>query len=569
MDEKILRVNMSDLTVRTEPFPEEWRFLGGRALSAKILLREVDPACDPLGPGNKVVIAPGVLSGSIAPTSGRSSVGGKSPLTGGIKEANSGGQAGQKLGRLGIRALIVEGKAADPDKRYLLAVEKDGAALREANDLKMLRTYATCEKLAAQFSDRTAFVVVGPAGELGLQGASVAFSDEGEGHPARHAARGGLGAALGAKGLKAIAVDDGGTKARLPADMESFKTHVAQMTKEYKAGPQIFQHGTSTTVPLANMLFTFPTRNRRKMQFEHAEKVDGARIVEGFEKRGGGMHHCMTGCIVSCSNIVNGPDGKYVTSALEFETITLCGSNCEISDLDQIARIDRLCDELGLDTIETGGAMALAMDCGALAFGDGAAAIALLEKVDQGDELAETIGRGVVAVARRFGVEDRIPAIHGQGMPAWEPRTLNATGVTYATSAMGADHTAGLVIGSPEDPIKASQEAQLINALNDSSGFCQFQQPMIEDIRKLYNALYGANLSFEEVADIGWNCMVDEWEFNRRAGLNPEDADLPAWLRTEPVPGNGATFAVPKEELRRMFQRLPISDELRMMRAVG
>ncbi len=566
--DKILRVNMTDLSVKEEDFPEDWTYIGGRGLSAKILLKEVDPKCDPLGPGNKVIFAPGVLSGSIAPTSGRMSVGAKSPLTGGIKEANSGGQAGQKLMRCGYRVLIVEGKAADPEKRYLLSVNKDGAELRECPELKGLRTYAASEKLSEQFSGRAAFVLCGPAGEKGFSGASVAFTDEGKRHPSRHAARGGLGAAMGSKGLKAIAVDDDGTKARLAKDMGAFKEHVSKMSKEYKAGAQLFQFGTSTTVPLANMMSTFPTRNRHEMQFEHADALDGAKIVQNFATRGGGMHHCMTGCIVQCSNIVNDANGNYVTSALEFETLALCGSNCAIGDLDKVAQLDRLCDELGLDTIETGGAIGLAMDCGALAFGDGDAAIALLDKVDKGDALAETIARGVVAVGKRFNAE-RIPAIRGQGIPAWEPRTLNATGVTYATSAMGADHTAGLIVMPVADPAKASQEAQLINALCDSSGFCQFQQPTIEDIRVLYNLMYGGDLSFEDAADLGWQCMQDEWAFNRGAGFGPKDNDLPAWMRSEAIPSNGATFAVAHEDIMRVFERMPISDDLRQMKAVG
>jgi aldehyde:ferredoxin oxidoreductase len=566
--DKILRVNMTDLTVKEEPFPEAWTLIGGRGLSAKILLQEVNPKCDPLGPENKLVVAPGVLSGSVAPTSGRMSVGAKSPLTHGIKEANSGGQAGQKLMRLGYRVLIVEGKAKDSNKRYLVFVDKDGARIEECSELKMLRTYATSEKLGERYSDRAAFIICGPAGELGLSGASVAFTDEGHRHPSRHAARGGLGAVMGSKGLKAVVVDDQGTKARLAKDMAGFKQYVARLSKDYKAGAQLFQFGTSTTVPLANMLSTFPTRNRREMQFEKADALDGARLVENFKTRGGGMHHCMTGCIVQCSNVVNGPDGSYVTSALEFETIALCGSNCMIGDLDKVARIDRLCDELGLDTIETGGAIALAMDCGALEFGDGDGAIALLDKVDKGDQLAETIGRGVVAVGKHFKAE-RVPAIRGQGVPAWEPRTLNAAGVTYATSAMGADHTAGLVVMPVPDPARASQEAQLVNALCDSSGFCQFQQPNITDIQTLYNLMYGANLTFEDAADLGWQCMQDEWTFMRAAGFGPEDNDLPAWMRTEAVPSNGAVFAVAKDDIMRVFERMPISDELRQLKAVG
>jgi aldehyde:ferredoxin oxidoreductase len=566
--DKLLRVDMTNLTVKDEPLPEEWVYLGGRALSAKILLNEVDPQCDPLGPDNKVILAAGVLSGSAAPTSGRMSVGGKSPLTGGIKEANSGGQPGQKLMRLGYRAVIVEGKASDPDKRYLVSVNKKGAEIRECPELKGLRTYAACEKLDEQFSKRAAFVLCGPAGELGLTGASVALTDEGHRYPTRHAARGGLGAAMGVKGLKAVVVDDEGTTARKAKDAKGFKEFVAKFSKAYKDGPQVFQFGTSSTVPVANMMHTFPTRNRRAMQFDGVETLDGARIVENFEARGGGMHHCMSGCIVQCSNVVHGADSNYVTSALEFETLTLCGSNCEIADIDKVAQMDRLCDELGLDTIETGGALALAMDCGALEFGDGDAAIALLDKIDKGDELAETIGRGVVAVAERFNAE-RVPAIRRQGIPAWEPRTLNGTGITYATSAMGADHTAGLVIGDIEDLPRASQEAQMIAALCDSSGFCLFQQPTIEEMQAFYNSVLGAGLSFEEMAEIGWQCMRDEWEFNRRAGFGPEDNDLPEWLRTEAVPSNGAVFAVSKEELNRVFERMPVSEELHVKKVIG
>jgi aldehyde:ferredoxin oxidoreductase len=567
--DKLLRVNMTDLTATEEPFPGEWALLGGRALSAKILLKEVDPKCDPLGPENKVVLAPGVLSGSVAPTSGRMSVGGKSPLTGGIKEANSGGQAGQKLMRLGYRALIVEGKARDPQKRYLVALNKDGVEIRECTDLKGLRTYAASEKLSTQFSARAAFVLCGPAGELGLAGASVAFTDEGKRHPSRHAARGGLGAAMGAKGLKAVVVDDTDTLPRPAKDKAAFKQVVTRMSKEYKAGPQLFQFGTSSSVPLANLMSTLPTRNRREMMFDGAEALDGAHIVQNYAVRGGGMHNCMSGCIVRCSNVINDAQGQYVTSALEFETIALCGSNCLIADLDKVAQIDRLCDDLGLDTIETGGALALAMDCGALAFGDADAAIALLERVDKGDELAETIARGVVAVAKRFNAS-RVPAVRGQAMAAWEPRTLPGTGVTYATSAMGADHTAGLVMAGPgADVVRASQEAQIVNAACDSSGFCQFQQPTLEDIRVLYNLMLGVNLSFEDVADLGWQCLQDEWEFNRRAGFRPEDYDLPQWMRTEVVPTTGVAFEITKEDMHRVFQRMPISDDLRMMKAVG
>lgn len=254
--DKILRVDMSRLTVAEEPFPQEWTFLGGRALSAKILLQEVDAKCEALGPDNKLVFAPGVLSGSAAPTSGRMSVGAKSPLTGGIKEANSGGQAGQKLMRLGFRVLIVEGKAQDASKRYLLNINKGSVELCECPELKGLRTYTVSERLALQYSGRAAFIICGPAGELQLSGASVAFTDLDKRHPSRHAARGGLGAVMGAKGLKAVVVDDEGTQARPANDPVSFKAAVGQITKDYLAGPQMMKSGTAAFTAFASAMNT-------------------------------------------------------------------------------------------------------------------------------------------------------------------------------------------------------------------------------------------------------------------------------------------------------------------------
>lgn len=566
--DRILRVNMSTLTTSEEPFPTEWTALGGRALSAKILLKEVDPTCDPVGPANKLVFAPGCLAGSTAPTSGRMSVGAKSPLTRGIKEANSGGQPGQKLARLGYRAVIIEGQPADRNKRYQLKITKSGVTLTERSDLKGLRNYACAAKLAAESGKRAAFMLCGPAGEAGLTGASVALTDEDNRYPTRHAARGGLGAVMGSKGLKAVIIDDEGSNARMAKNPQAFKELVGNVTKAYKNGSQLFARGTSAIVPLANMMSTLPTRNRREMQFEHANAIDGARIIEGFETRGGGMHNCMTGCIVQCSNVVHAPDGSYKTSALEFETLALMGSNCCIGDLDAIASMDRLCDDLGLDTIETGGAMAVAMDGGKLAFGDAEAALRTLDNVDKGDELAAAIANGVVFTGKKYGVE-RIPAVKGQGLPAWEPRTLPATGVTYCTSPMGADHTAGLVAMPVPDPAQASQNSQIVNAICDSSGFCQFMQPSIEELRQFFNLMYGLNLNEQEIVAYGWQCLQNEWEFNRRAGFTEKDDAFPAWMSTEAVPTTGAVFAISADEMRRVYQQMEITPELLALRAAS
>ncbi|MCJ7809729.1 MAG: aldehyde ferredoxin oxidoreductase, partial [Desulfobulbaceae bacterium] len=192
---KILRVNMSNLSVKAEDVPEAYQGLGGRGLTSAVVAKEVDPTCSPIGPNNKLVFAPGLLGGTNCANSGRISVGAKSPLTGGIKEANSGGQAGQYLAKLGISAIVVEGLQQD-DKIYKLFVGKDKYELSPADNLKGLGNYATVDKLKDEFGNKVGFVSIGQAGEWKLPGASVAFTDR-ELRPTRHAGRGGLGAVMG------------------------------------------------------------------------------------------------------------------------------------------------------------------------------------------------------------------------------------------------------------------------------------------------------------------------------------------------------------------------------------
>jgi len=568
----IIRVDMTNQSVSIDPIPDEWKLLGGRGLSAKILLAECDPACDPLGPDNVLVMAPGVLSGTAAPTSGRISIGGKSPLTGGIKEANAGGNPSQDLMKLGHRAVVVKGQPADPEKRYALDVNADGVTVKEVPDCKGKWNYALIEHLAQSYSDTASFISIGPAGELKLKGASVACTDqEQERHPARHAARGGLGAVMGAKGLKYVAVDPGKTGVRQPADKKAFTGLCKQYTKDYLAGPQMFKTGTSTVVPVANMLNTFPYKNRTEGQSPDAETLDGHRIVESFETRGGGMHNCMTGCIVKCSNVVHDAEGNYKTSALEFETLTLLGANCAIQSWEDVADLDRLCDEVGLDTIETGAAIAVLMDAGEMDWGDAEGAKRLLHEIADGTELGKAIGNGAAAVGKRTK-HHRVPTVRGQSVPAWDPRPLKATGVTYCTSPMGADHTAGLIVnpGLPEEEwVRASQEAQMVNALCDSSGFCQFLQPTLDDIRKFYGALYGEEISREQASDMAWQVLQDEWEFNRRAGWSEDGDQMPDCLKQDPIGPAKMVWDVSADLVVKAYERQGDREELFAMKASG
>ena len=568
-NDKIIRLDMTNLSVRIEDFPLEWKYQGGRSLSAKILLDECDAMCDPLGPDNILVLAPGILSGTSAPTSGRLSVGCKSPLTGGIKEANTGGEPGQDLMKLGYRAIVVSGQPADMNKRWGLEVNAEGVKLLAADEYKGMWNYACCEKLLSSYPKTASAISIGPAGEMMLSAASVATTDKSKHRrPARHAARGGVGAVMGSKCLKWVMVDAGKTRVRQPAQAKGFAQHSKTFSKNYLSDGRhdIFKGGTSTGVPMANMLHTFPYKNRTEGRNPEVEKLDGARIHESFESRGGGMHNCMAGCIVRCSNIVHDKDGNYVTSALEFETLTLLGSCCAINNWEDVADLDRLCDELGLDTIETGAAIAVYMDSDGMEYGDADGAKNLLrEDIAKGSELGRLIGNGALSIGTHRN-HARIPVAKGQALPAWDPRPLKVAGVTYATSAMGADHTAGLVIDpeiSGEDAVRASQEAQIINAVCDASGFCQFLQPSLDEIRTSYGLFYDEEVSREMIVELGWQCLEDEWEFNRRAGFTDEDDDIAVCLREEGIgPDKAFKFDIDRKLTAKAKIRYPSTDAL-------
>jgi aldehyde:ferredoxin oxidoreductase len=554
---------MTQQTVAIEDFPSHWQLLGGRGLSAKILLNECNPQCDPLGPDNVFVLAPGFLAGSAAPTSGRLSVGCKSPLTGGIKEANVGGEPGQDLMRLGYRAIIVTGQPVDRSRRWGLEVTADGARLVPADEYKGMWNYAACEKLLSHYPKTASAITIGPAGEMLLKGASVACTDKSrERRPCRHAARGGVGAVMGSKCLKWAVVDAGKSPSRKPADAKGFTGFVKSVSKDYLGGHrhELIKHGTSGVVPVANMFHTLPYKNRTAGQNPHFEGLDGAKIRATFETRGGGMHNCMSGCIVKCSNVVHDQAGNYKTSALEFETLALLGSSCDINNWEDVAELDRLCDELGLDTIETGAAVAVLMDSGGLRWGDVEGVKKLLLGVTRNAEASLDVANGALHVGTKRK-HHRIPVAKGQALAAWEPRAVKSVGITYCTTPMGGDHTAGFVLepeSTDEQAVYRSQEAQINHAVCDSGGFCIFQQPSLDEVRQFYGRFIGREVSRDEIADLGWQCLQDEWEFNTRAGFTSADDDLPDCIRNEGIgPDQKLKFQVDPKVIAQAKVRQP------------
>jgi aldehyde:ferredoxin oxidoreductase len=353
---------------------------------------------------------------------------------------------------------------------------------------------------------------------------------------------------------------------RKPAKKE-FYALGKKYSKTYIAGPAkepFPKWGTSAIVEEANQLYTFPYRNRVEGRSPDVHTLDGMRIVESFEERGGGMHNCMTGCIVRCSNIVHDAEGNYKTSALEFETLTLLGSNCGIASWEDVADLDRLCDEIGVDTIETGAALAVYMDSGGIEFGDSDGAKRILREIAEGTELGRAIGDGALAIGRKRK-HHRIPTLKGQALPAWDPRPLKAAGVTYCTSPMGADHTAGLVVepGQPyEEAVRASQDSQILNAVIDSSGFCQFLMTNLDEVREFFSLFSGEDVTREQIADLGWQCLEDEWEFNRRAGFGPDDDLMPDCMKKDPIGPTKLVWDMEPELVSRIYKRFDLRDEL-------
>lgn len=567
---KIIRVDMSTGKINFEAVPPAYRLLGGRALTSTIVAAEVEPTSHPLGANNKVVIAPGLLSGTPAPSSGRLSLGFKSPLTGGIKESNVGGTAASKLAKLGIKAIIVEGKPPE-NALYLLHITNDEVKLLDASAYRGRRNYALAEALRGEYGEKATVVSIGPAGEYHLSAASVAVTDE-EGRPARHAGRGGGGAVLGTKGLKAIVIDDTGAPGVEIRDRDKFKeagrAFAKILTEHPVSGQGLPLFGSAVLVNILNEAGGLPTKNFRWGRFDQAEKISGEMMSDVIKQRGGKpTHGCHNGCVIRCSQVYHDKEGKYLTSGFEYETIWGFGANCLVSDLDAIARLDRLCDDLGVDTIEMGGTMGVAMEGGLIPWGDADAAIGLLEEVAKGSDRGRIIGNGAAFTGKALGIS-RIPVVKNQSIPAYDPRAVKGIGVTYATTPMGADHTAGysvstniLKAGGFVDPLKAegqvelSRNLQIATAAIDSSGLCLFVAFAVLDepralplIIDLLNAEYGVSLVPDDFLALGKSVLKTELAFNRAAGLGRAADRLPEFFREQLTP-HGTVFDIPDAEL--------------------
>jgi len=568
----IIRVDMTAGTITTNELPSEYKGWGGRGLTSLMINKEVEPKCDPLGPGNKLIIAPGTLSGTTLVNTSRVSIGAKSPLTGGIKESNAGGTIGAVLGRLGIACIVIEGQNID-NNFYVLRIDQNGnTTLILANEYRGLKTYALTESLLKTYGKKNSILCIGPAGEFKLSSASIQATDV-DGRPCRAAGRGGLGAVMGSKGIKAVVIDQKGPVKNTIAHPQEFKEAAKEFAKVIKTNPFTGQMlpalGTAGLVGPVNSLGAFPNMNATQGVMDDWEKISGEALVELIKKRGGKTAHMgCSQCIVRCSNEFVDTKGKYITSSLEYETIWSMGGMTGIKDLDIIARLDYLCDDMGVDTMNTGVAIGVAMDAGHIGYGNGPAAIDMVEQIAQGSELGKILGNGPDDMGK-YLKHHRVPTVKGQSIAAYDPRAMPGNGVTYATSPMGADHTAGNLVGAylsgaldplqPDAQIEASRNAQISMILVDCTGMCLLAGAVLnvpegkEAFLKAINAKFGTKLSHDDILALSIRILKAELEFNRKAGLTNEDDRLPEFFYSEPLPPHNKVVLIKGEAMDKVF----------------
>lgn len=595
---RLLRVNMTDLTHKWEKVPAKYESLAGRAFTSAVVNEEVDAACHPLREKNKIVVSPGLLAGTTAPSSGRMSVGAKSPLTGGIKEANAGGLTGNRLGRIGVKGIIIEGApSAGTNDWYSIVVGKDRCEIVKTNNYAGIGAYEIIGKVWKDYPSKPGVIGCGIAGQRLLAGAGIFGNNMENSDPGRYAGRGGLGAVLGSKRIVTIISDATDSVRPEPKDKDRFergrkalaealnKHGVTGKLQDDKGEPfgGLKNYGTNILQTVMSEAGGLPTRNFRSGRFEHAARISGEAVHALVDKtkekfgdaaEGKYAHPCHPGCIIACSNVVPYEDtGKAHVSPLEYETAWALGANLEVGELHDVAEMNRLCNDLGLDTIEAGCTLGVIMESGLLRFGDGAAAIAALKEVyDEKSPMGRLVSAGSLNAGKTLGVT-RIPVAKGQGLPAYDPRPVRGIGVTYATTPQGADHTAGYTVaaeilgvkGKVTDPralkkAELSRSFQATTAYLDFSGYCLFIAFCILDddtgytgMEDTVNGFLGKDL---DVTEFGLSVLKNERDFNKRAGFTKNDDRLAEFFYTEPLPPHNVTFDVTDDELDKVFEGL-------------
>lgn len=571
---EVLRINTNTRNITKISLQKDHRYYGNRGLVARFLTDEVNPCCDPLGGENKLILCTGIFAGTSVPACHRLSVGAKSPLTGGIKESNVGGNAAYHLASHGIKIIILEDKPADDDW-YILKINQDTSAeLVKANEMAGLNTYALGEKLSRKYGNNIAIIVIGTAGERQYSIASIMVSDQATGYPCRAAGRGGLGAVMGSKHIKAIIIEKKQNRRRfIYFDKEKFETANKKLIKnlqERESVKFLREVGTVGNVGVMGTLGVAPVKNFSGNTFEKLDQIDADALMKK-QKENGGINGlvCQPGCVVKCNNYYCDKEGKYVTGGFEYETAALFGPNCDIADLDFVARMDRFCDEIGVDSMEAASIVAVCMEAGIIQWGDEKAAEKLLEQLATGTPIGNLMGQGTHAIGKYLGVS-RIPTVKKQAISAYDPRNIKGLGATYSTSPMGADHTAGYTFISgvnhmdKKGQTDLSADAQVKSAVVDNMG-CYFNLIPAFDfpdiLPNLMEGVYGGEWNMDKIMQIGSETLKMEISFNNAAGLTDKDNRLPEFFYNEKSNVTGEVFDITPDELSGVLKKITGEDK--------
>ena len=561
---RMLRVDLRDGSSVIEEIDEEilHNYLGGRGFGTYLVYTEVPPETDPLSPENILAFCTGVLTGVRVPTGGRSSLSTLSPLTGTMFDANSGSQFGVRLKWAGFDALVIKGESSSP---VWLEISQDGAQIHPAGDLWGREIPEVVSHLKAKNS---AVVCIGPAGENKVLFASIADEN------GRSYGRGGVGAVMGSKNLKAI-VARGKDKPRI-AEPDTYNFVNYEAGKMVKASPRTSQglpkFGTSVLVNLMNSYGVLPTRNFQLGEFEHADNISGERLREEFLTKPGACWSCPIGCKRNTKTSRQEGEGP------EYETIYALGSSLCIEDFETIIEANYLCNRLGMDTISCGVTIACAMELvehgklnTELAFGRSDLLLKTIEDIAYRRGLGDQIAEGSKRLSERYGMPETSMQVKGLEFPAYDPRGMQGQGLLYATSNRGACHLRGNMLGpellgSPKmlDRHISSGKAGILivmqhtNAVIDSIGMCKFVNFAIGDdfFARLITAITGIEYEVQDLQLTGERIWNLERLYNLRAGFTHFDDTLPPRFTNEPLKeGASAGHVVHLDEMLADYYR--------------
>ncbi len=564
---KYLHIDLENQAVREEIFTGEQIARAGRYFIARTLVDMGVAQCDPLSGENPLIFSAGPFAGTNWSNANRTSVGCKSPLTGGIKEANAGGSFGLAMGHLHLAGFTLLGASAE---WVVIHLHKDGTLSFETAEPFLGKANFECARLLhAKYGKKVSLAICGPVGEYAGLLAGIAFSDTDD-RPARLAARGGVGAVMGAKKVKAIVADFD----KMPTFHDRKK--VLQGVKKYgqllKADEAIAlyrDYGTAAMADYTNLIGALPVNNfsaGRIVDTTKGEmKMGGDFIHRQNLARGGQIAHaCMPGCMIECSNVYADKDGKEIVSPVEYETLGLMGTNCGLTDPDDLAVLNFHANDLGIDTIETGAMMGVLMDAGLAPFGDMQFLQSVLDEIRAGSAQGRLWAQGTARVGAHYKVS-RTPVIKRQAISAYDPRVIEVTGISMMVTAQGADHTTG---NAPkydchgkgiDELVAVSMDTQVMCAAADSLGLCVFGRSVtninLQMVVEAINDAHATTLTPAFFTTLGRDTLRLEADFNTAAGFTEADDELPAFFYDEALAPTNRTARFHAQEVNRAIRQ--------------